>query len=450
MCFNILPNGGTLMHSIYTNMDAVDYAYNLASGEEEVEGMERFEMPFTEDYSTDTPLHKAVKSANWRIVERLLTELSNSSINHHSIFVEDLFPKMIEEGISSFDEYLTARWKETEWTKRIDRGNVEVIDECSFAVTTNSLFLKDQKEFEKKISTPDADEIPIQIELFDMPGVFKFEGGETLEIFEALSETKNIEMFSNSAIRAMIEVRWDLVKNATINKLFVPYIFYLVTFMTYASYIYPESNMPNATALMLLIGEGFKYGLIFLSLLFLSNELYQFKENGIYYLYSPWNYIDLGPPLLIMSLIGYDYVYPNNPDTYAIMSLAALMTWLKFLYFMRIFRQFGSLIGMIIEVMADMKVFVCVLLITFLTFGSTFYLISQSNPDDEKFVLTFADGFTYAYRMTLGDWDTSAFGVNNILLVWIFFFLTTLFMLVIMFNLLIAIISDTFERVQEN
>lgn len=273
MCFNVLPDGSTLMHSIYTNLNAVDYAYNLASGEEEIEGMEHFEMPFLEDFNAHTPLHKAVKSQNARVAERLLIELSSSSLNHHSMFIEDLFPKLIEMGIASFDDYLSERWFETEWTKRFERGAVNVIEECSFAVTTNSLFLHDEKEFMDKITDEEEQEIPIQVELLDMPGVFKFEN-ESLEIYNALSETKSIELFSNAAIRALIEVRWDLVKYATLNKLFVPYIIYLAVFLIFSSVLFPASLLPTSTAMDILLCEIGKYLLIFLSLLFLSNELY--------------------------------------------------------------------------------------------------------------------------------------------------------------------------------
>lgn len=48
----------------------------------------------------------------------------------------------------------------------------------------------------------------------------------------------------------------------------------------------------------------------------------------------------------------------------------------------------------------------------------------------------------------LGDFDPDNFGESYVLMVWIFFLMATLFLIIIMLNLLIAIISDTFERVQ--
>ena len=53
--------------------------------------------------------------------------------------------------------------------------------------------------------------------------------------------------------------------------------------------------------------------------------------------------------------------------------------------------------------------------------------------------------------MSLGDFDTGeGFGKEYRWMVWIIFLLTTLFIMIIMLNLLIAIMGDTFGQVKEN
>jgi hypothetical protein len=49
--------------------------------------------------------------------------------------------------------------------------------------------------------------------------------------------------------------------------------------------------------------------------------------------------------------------------------------------------------------------------------------------------------------LILGDFDTSAFGEVSVLLVWVLFLLCTVFNMIVMLNLLIAIISETFAKV---
>lgn len=56
----------------------------------------------------------------------------------------------------------------------------------------------------------------------------------------------------------------------------------------------------------------------------------------------------------------------------------------------------------------------------------------------------------YGYRMILGDFDTSEFGDVAVPLAWIFFMLCTILDMIVMLNLLIAIISDTYAKVASN
>ena len=53
--------------------------------------------------------------------------------------------------------------------------------------------------------------------------------------------------------------------------------------------------------------------------------------------------------------------------------------WMKFLYFLRIFKETGYLIRMIVEVVKDMRNFFLVLLITVAAFGDSFSTIALGN-----------------------------------------------------------------------
>jgi hypothetical protein len=57
------------------------------------------------------------------------------------------------------------------------------------------------------------------------------------------------------------------------------------------------------------------------------------------------------------------------------------------------------------------------------------------------------DSVLYIYRMILGDFDTTSFGTVSVTYVWILFLLCTVFNMIIMLNLLIAIISESFARI---
>ncbi len=88
------------------------------------------------------------------------------------------------------------------------------------------------------------------------------------------------------------------------------------------------------------------------------------------------------------------------------------------------------------------------LLLTIVAFGDSMRQISESNTSDNAFMgenIFSAVGFVY--RMVLGDFDTTKFGSVSVGYVWILFVLCTLFNMIIMLNLLIAIISDSFTRI---
>lgn len=67
---------------------------------------------------------------------------------------------------------------------------------------------------------------------------------------------------------------------------------------------------------------------------------------------------------------------------------------------------------------------------------------------DYKDLFFFA--IAYTYRGILGDFDTSAFGKVATPLMWILWTLHMLFNMIVMLNLLISIIGDTYERVIDN
>ena len=91
---------------------------------------------------------------------------------------------------------------------------------------------------------------------------------------------------------------------------------------------------------------------------------------------------------------------------------------------------------MIIECLKDMITFL--ILITYVGFAFSFIVLNVA--DDKNFV----DGVTISFMIALGDWENDNFSLTE----WVIFGFSSVLMLVVMMNLLISIVSDTFERVQ--
>ena len=137
-------------------------------------------------------------------------------------------------------------------------------------------------------------------------------------------------------------------------------------------------------------------------------------------------------------------------DTNRVAAISVLVLYFKLFYFLRIFYSTAYLVRMIIEIMWDMKVFVGVLMIATAAFGNAFYILDRNLTEEENIIgKNFIDALIYSYKMGLGDFDTDNFGTRDEEVLWIFFILNSIIVLIVLLNLLIAIMGDTFDKVQE-
>lgn len=107
---------------------------------------------------------------------------------------------------------------------------------------------------------------------------------------------------------------------------------------------------------------------------------------------------------------------------------------------------------MIIQVVVDMRIFLVVLCIIFFGFADAFVTLSLGTEnEDDRYVNNFSESLVYTYRIGLGDFDVEKFA-NNVqpTTVWILFLLCTVLNVIVMLNLLIAIISESFANIQTN
>ena len=170
------------------------------------------------------------------------------------------------------------------------------------------------------------------------------------------------------------------------------------------------------------------------------------------YITSFWNYIDIIPPIGICLACFFLLFYVGN-DTMirSILSITAFFMWIKLLYFMRIFKETGYLIRMITTVIIDMRFFFLVLVIGIVAFGDSFLSIAGGNTGDDVFTSGFINSIIYTYAIVLGGFDVTSYNNSmSYILVMCLFLLCTVFNMIVMFNLLIAIISESFANVSAN
>lgn len=141
--------------------------------------------------------------------------------------------------------------------------------------------------------------------------------------------------------------------------------------------------------------QGYIYNLVLrcinlvLSTYFIFSAIKIAIKDGYSYFLSPWAYLDFGSPVLIvveavLNFFGYFDGSVDRTNTLAIIQAGTtLLLWLKFLYFMRVFKSVGFYIKTIIEVMIDMRYFLVVLLVGFLAFGDSLRKLQDYDTDDD-------------------------------------------------------------------
>jgi hypothetical protein len=134
------------------------------------------------------------------------------------------------------------------------------------------------------------------------------------------------------------------------------------------------------------------------------------------------------------------------------LSFCLFLKWLGLLYFLQPFASTGALIRMVFQIVLDMRYFLLVLLIALLAAGSAFYALLHNSHDAEVTNPFRGPGpalFFMFNMLLLGNFDTEAIvfgeyqGLVQLLIVWVM-----LFTLIILLNLLIALMSDSYERIQ--
>lgn len=227
-------------------------------------------------------------------------------------------------------------------------------------------------------------------------------------------------------------------------KLLVPYVLFLAAFTCYMHLAMREWWLT--------------YPLVLISGYLLLIEIRGFTKDPFGYFFQVWNYLDIVPPIMILFYLGLDYtgyfddlpedrVEIVNTEKAVMKGIMSLFIWLKLLYFMRIFKATGYLIRSIIHVCIDMRSFILILFLTLMAFGEAIEAISESS--EEPFT-GYLKGIGYTYTMILGGFDVSHFdGAVATGFLWFLFITCSILVMIIMLNLLIAIVSDSFEEVKE-
>jgi len=137
-------------------------------------------------------------------------------------------------------------------------------------------------------------------------------------------------------------------------------------------------------------------------------------------------------------------------------AVAVLFVWLKLIYYTRGHPATGPFFKMIMKILKDIRFFVVIMTIIVVAFSSAFVVLFEVNETEvsEETKSSFSDFGTAVltmFRMMLGDFDVSIFqDSTNPVMLQVLFYVYILVVTIVLLNLLIALMSDTYDKVSEN
>jgi hypothetical protein len=278
-----------------------------------------------------------------------------------------------------------------------------------------------------------------------------FSGKEGNLFIEELALIENDDLFKVETIQICVNFLWEFYYRRILFFVFIPYIVFFVIFLTYSAGNHdPDLSLRHKV-----------FGIICLSysVYTIIMEVRQMFIQGIEYFTSSsliWNVIDFLSSAFVCASIIEDLTDKGDSyDIMAINSCAVFLLWLKLFYFLRIFHSTAAFIRMITEILKDMGVFSFIYLMANLAFANAFFILDGGTSgviaDDDKITGTvWWETFLYTYMTGLGEFNPDDFpNSKNQAMLWVFFVLCSILIQVVLLNLLIAIMGDTFDRVQE-
>lgn len=192
----------------------------------------------------------------------------------------------------------------------------------------------------------------------------------------------------------------------------------------------------------------------------------QAKSVGKDYWKTKWAITDIIYTILNIIISIMIMVFNENDDSVALLrrleAVACLVISFKALYFAELIVKLAPIIQTILKMLSDSIGFMIILLIVEFAFVVAFWLLGKNQlqydnvpTEDDNFpsYTSFDGAFAFIYEMSLGEvggFDMYEVGdQSHQLPLWIVFILASFTLIIHMMNMLIAIMTQTFEENQE-
>ena len=260
-------------------------------------------------------------------------------------------------------------------------------------------------------------------------------------------------------MKCLLEQNWQSLKRILVWHYFSVYIVYALSSIVYMKLALSRDHED-------IDGEFGSAGLTCFALFIVALmtrqaqvEVMQAKAEGINYLCSFWNYIDMTGLLLVLLIVlvtGLRLDWFSLEALRVLAAFASCLTLLKLFDWLRLFEQTAFYVLLVGVTLRDVRYFILLLLTTLMMFGIPLVMLDASSYEgkeliDPAFNFWLFDLMYNQYLLSLGEFGMDNFSDHpQAVLVYFFFVLATTISQLTMLNMLIAIMGDSFDKVIEN
>lgn len=172
-----------------------------------------------------------------------------------------------------------------------------------------------------------------------------------------------------------------------------------------------------------------------------------------------WNWIDmLNIAGSIVFVAGNFADFMTQSNLNVIGSICVLLFFIKLIYYLRVFEDYAIFIRMVIEMISapEMLQFWLMLAVSLAGFSFVFIILNFNRGDDIEPIfddftgITVVDAVLHAWLTGLGDFNFDNYSAANSPMTWGYFFLATVIVQLVFMNLLIAIMSEQYVRLNDS
>lgn len=277
--------------------------------------------------------------------------------------------------------------------------------------------------------------VPISVKCAFLSQVMDHQDG----ILRHLVNSKQAELFRSTTVRAIVEFKWQRYAKAHHVRNFSIFLLYSFCWLSYTSIAYMHAR----DTVDILYKDLLSAVILGFTLRYLSHEAAKLYIRGfIDYTSSGWNVLNVVTSACVVINTVYELVDRHDAKARRLASAVTPFVWIQSFNYLRGFRGTGALVRMIIQIVLDIKFFLLIMFIMTIAFTQAFFILEDEEigPLDQPHELAW---LVYNTAWLGAQWEDYS---GPVLPRAIYCFMT-FFQLVVLMNLLIAIMGDTFNRV---